>query len=314
MLRILRKIIFISLYRIFVNMKVSGFTFVKNAVKYDYPVVESIRSLLPLVDEMIVCAGDSEDETLQLIESIGSAKIKILHSVWDNSIREGGQVLAVETNKAKAATAPDSDWLFYLQGDEVIHEKDYAAIIEAMQRYKNDTEVEGLLFRYHHFYGSYQYTGDSRRWYSHEIRIIRNHSSIQSWKDAQGFRKDAKKLKVKPVNAWIYHYGWVKNPLFQKAKQKDFGKLWIKNDHDIQNIRTLIDEHDGFPYNKEIDSLKLFKGTHPVVMQKRITKADWQFEFDVSHKHFHDSKSKWLYYFEKITGKRLFEYRNYKII
>jgi hypothetical protein len=35
-------------------MKVGGFTFVRNVVKYDYPVVESIRSILPVVDEFIV--------------------------------------------------------------------------------------------------------------------------------------------------------------------------------------------------------------------------------------------------------------------
>ncbi|HNJ28712.1 MAG TPA: glycosyltransferase family 2 protein, partial [Ferruginibacter sp.] len=103
-------------------MKVSGFTFVRNAVKYGYPVVESISSLLPIVDEMVVCLGDSEDETNALIGSIGSEKIRTIHSVWDSSLREGGKVLAVETNKAMDATAADSDWLFYIQADEVLHE------------------------------------------------------------------------------------------------------------------------------------------------------------------------------------------------
>jgi hypothetical protein len=60
-------------------MKVSGFTFVKNAVKYGYPVVESIKSILPIVDEFIVCLGDSEDNTTELIKGINSPKIKIIH-------------------------------------------------------------------------------------------------------------------------------------------------------------------------------------------------------------------------------------------
>jgi glycosyltransferase involved in cell wall biosynthesis len=109
-------------------MKVSGFTFVRNAVKYGYPVVESITSILPVVDEMIVCLGNSDDETEAVIKAIGSAKIKIVHSVWDDSLREGGKVLAVETDKAIAATAADSDWLFYIQADEVVHEKYHHAI------------------------------------------------------------------------------------------------------------------------------------------------------------------------------------------
>ena len=119
-------------------MKISGFTFVKNAVKYDYPVVESIKSILPLVDEMIVNLGDSEDETNALIESIGSEKIKIVHSVWDKNLREGGRVLAVETDKAMDAVSPDADWLIYIQADEVIHEKYHAIICNRCSYQKRD--------------------------------------------------------------------------------------------------------------------------------------------------------------------------------
>ncbi len=299
----------------FWGMKISGFTFVKNAVKYDYPIVESIRSLLPLVDEMIVCAGDSTDETPGLLASINSSKIKIIHSVWDEHLREGGKVLAVETNKAKAAVAPNSDWLFYLQGDEMLHEKDYEKIRKTMQQYKDELYVEGFLFRYIHFYGSYNYVGDSRRWYNHEIRIIRNHPAILSWKDAQGFRKNGKKLKVKQVDADIYHYGWVKNPFLQLEKQKDFGRHWIKDDELLERHRELLKAWpEGFNYNTQVDSLKQFTGSHPAVMQERISRVDWNFDFDITKKRFSSKKDQFLYYFEKLTGKRLFTYKNYKLI
>lgn len=296
-------------------MKVSGFTFVRNALKYDYPIVESIQSLLPIVDEYIVCAGSSEDTTLQLIENIRSPKIKIVHSVWDDTLREGGQVLAVETNKAKAAVSKDSDWLFYLQGDECIHEKDHQLIRNTLKKYKDNAKVEGFLFNYHHFYGAYKYVGDSRRWYNKEIRIIRNHPDIKSWKDAQGFRKNEEKLHVKPINAFVYHYGWVKNPLLQKQKQEDFGKLWTDDDRAIEEHKAYLNSlKNGFSYGDEVDSLKLFNGTHPSSMKQRIANADWQFEFDISKKHFRDFKSRLLYAIEKTTGKRLFDYKNYKII
>ena len=178
-------------------MKISGFTFVKNAVKYGYPVVESIISILPIVDEMIVCLGDSEDETNKLIESIVSGKIKIIHSVWDNSLREGGKVLAVETDKAMDAVTADADWLFYIQADEVVHEQYHSTIVNAMKKHLDDKRVEGLLFNYHHFYGSYKYIGDGRKWYSKEIRVIRNNKDIRSYRDAQGFRwKHDRKLNV----------------------------------------------------------------------------------------------------------------------
>jgi len=174
-------------------MKVCGFTIIRNAVKYDYPVVEAITSILPVCDKFIVLVGNSDDNTLELIQSIDSEKIIIQHSTWDDSLREGGRVLAIETDKAKAFIPSDYNWAFYIQSDEVIHEKYHNAILQSMEKWKNDHNVDGLLFKYLHFYGSYDYVGTSRRWYRHEIRIIKNDPLIQSYRDAQGFRRKGKK-------------------------------------------------------------------------------------------------------------------------
>jgi len=294
-------------------MKVSGFTFVKNAVKYGYPVVESIRSVLPIVNEMIVCLGDSEDETNKLVESIGSDKIKIIHSVWDNSLREGGKVLAVETDKAMDATASDSDWLFYIQADEVLHEQYQQVILDAMKRYKDDKRVEGLLFNYHHFYGSYTFIGDGRRWYSKEIRVIRNDKNIRSYLDAQGFRKDGGKLDVKLIDAYIYHYGWVRSPVTMQKKFTDFGKLWNEDAVHDKWVEEVKKRSDQFDYSN-IDSVTVFTGTHPEVMKDLVSKEDWTFNVDVKKKNFKNTKHRLLYFLWRKFGWRPFEYRNYKRI
>jgi hypothetical protein len=263
-------------------MKVAGFTIIRNAIKFDYPVVEAITSILPICDEFVVAVGNSEDETLQLIKSINSPKIKIIETVWDDSLRQGGQVLAIETNKAFDAISKDVDWCFYIQSDECVHEKHLASITEAMQKYKDDKQVDGLLFNYVHFYGTYNYVGNSRRWYRKEIRIIKNDKSIRSYKDAQGFRKTdtstgsaTTKLNVKPISAEIYHYGWVKPPKAQQAKQEHFHKMW----HDDEWMKKNIAQVEEFDYS-QIDSLEEFKGTHPQVFQARLKAADWKFKFD----------------------------------
>src|SRR6478735_6433139 len=160
-------------------MKISGFTIIKNAIKNDYPIVEAINSILPVVDEMIVSVGESEDNTEELIRAIRSDKIKIVHSFWDPAVRKGGEILAIETNKAFEQISPDSDWAFYIQADEAVHEKYHDAIRQAALKYLNNKNVEGLLFRYLHFYGTYDYVGDSRRWYDKEVRMIRNDKNIQ---------------------------------------------------------------------------------------------------------------------------------------
>lgn len=290
-------------------MKVSGFTIVRNAIKFDYPVVEAITSILPICDEFIVAVGNSEDETISLIRSIQSPKIKIIETVWDDSLREGGRVLAAETDKAFKAISPDTDWCFYIQSDEIVHE-DYLPIIKAsMQNYLDNKKVEGLVFNYLHFYGSYDYVGASRKWYKQEVRIVRNLSQIYSYRDAQGFRiDDNRKLNVKPVKAFIYHYGWVKHPKFQQAKQESFHKMW----HDDQWMNRNIAKASEFDYSK-IDRLQKFEGTHPSVMQKRIQSQNWKFDFDLSINKT-PFKYKALNLLETITGKDIGRYKNFRII
>jgi len=216
--------------------------------------------------------------------------------------------LAVETNKAFDAIATEYDWCFYLQGDEVVHEQYHQSILTACNQYLNTTKVEGLLFEYTHFYGSYQFVADSRKWYKNEIRIIRNNKDIRSYKDAQGFRINGRKLLVKTIAAKIFHYGWVKDPRAQQAKQEGVRKLWHSDDFIAQHVATA----NEFDYTA-IDSLVPFLGSHPVTMQTRLQRMNWDFSWDFSKKKF-KLKDLLLYRFEKLTGIRLFEYKNYKII
>ncbi len=290
-------------------MKISGFTIIKNAIINDYPVVEAINSILPVVDEMIVLAGDSSDATKKLVQSINSDKIKLFDSVWDHSLRKGGAVLAAETDKAFQLIDPESTWAFYIQADEAVHEKYHAEILKACEKYKDDAGVEGLLFKYLHFYGTYDYVGDSRRWYNREIRIIRNDKSIHAYKDAQGFRKGRTKLKVKLIDAYIYHYGWVKSPTQMKKKMKEVSKYW---NEESDNWKEFMNSEDVFNFD-DYDSLEKFTGTHPSALQKRIQDQNWNVQIDLSKKHF-SFKDKLLYWIEKKTGKRLFDFKNYRIV
>jgi hypothetical protein len=286
-------------------MKVSGFTFIRNAIKFDYPIVEAIRSILPLCDEIVVAVGNSEDETLQLIQNI-DPKIRIIETIWDDSLREGGRTLAIETDKALAAISPDADWAFYIQGDEVMHEKYIPVVRKAMEEFKDNKSVEGLLFNYLHFYGSYDYVGTSISWYLDEIRIIRPRKDIFSYRDAQGFRKiPNEKLQVKKIDAYIYHYGWVKPPEKMQLKQESFHKMW----HDDTWMEENIKKTNAFDYKENIDALALFKDTHPAVMQQRILQKNWKFDYDISF-----NKTKLKDRFKRIARKYFgldIRYKNY---
>ncbi len=287
-------------------MMLSGFSFVRNALKFRYPVVESIRSVLPIVDEFIIAVGESEDGTLDLIDSIGAPKLKIVKTRWDDNLREGGKILAQQTDIALSRTS--GDWCFYVQADEVLHEKYLAAVVEASKAYLGDQEVEGFLFKYVHFYGSYYTYFDGRPFYPREVRVVRNGIGVSSWRDAQGFRRRGKKLRVVEIDAYMYHYGWVRQPSIMIEKQRNFDRYW----HDDGWIRK---RYEGeFEIYSNLRGLKRFTDTHPGVMRERVEKADWEFSPPEEELRLSSGSRlrRWLE--EKVFRRPLGEYRNYVLL
>jgi glycosyltransferase involved in cell wall biosynthesis len=272
-------------------MRISGFTMARNAHKLYYPIDAAIRSMLPIVDEVVVALGqgDEDDQTLQLIEAIGDKRIRIIHTVWDIEKFPRGMENAHQTDIAmKACTG---DWLLYLQADEVLHEDDLEKIRDAGERFLNDTEVEGFLFRYRHFWGDYDHYHNSHGWYRHEIRMVRRHPEIHSWESAQSFRRipgfdgvsyrqqeGTNMLKVVELDAWIYHYGWVRPPMLMKAKTKALATIHKGNDKVGEMEAARKFEFDYGPLQR----LPLFKGSHPAVMKDWIEKFDWKKQLQYS--------------------------------
>lgn len=287
-------------------MKVAGFTIIKNAVKYGYPVVESILSALPLCDAFYVSIGDGDDTTEELIRGIQSNKIIILHSVWNQEMNKKGMVLAWETNKLFQQIPPEFDWCLYLQADEILHEQDYQSLTEFMKNNLNNLVIDGILLKYRHFWGSFDYVGTSSRWYRNEIRIIRNDKSFYSYRDAQGFRKQTnRKLRVVRTNAYVYHYGWVRPPQKMQVKIEGVQQYW-SNEH------KAIQQTEEFDYHI-IDGLTRFLGTHPSSMASLIAAQKWEFHFDKTKNVV--KPKEWLkQLLYKLTGRRFFEYRNYIIV
>jgi hypothetical protein len=259
-------------------MTISGFTFIRNGGKLFYPVAESIQSILPLVDEFVVALGegDADDNTLEIIKSIGSPKIRLVNTGWDTIAYPGGTEYAHQTDIAKAECK--GDWLFYLQSDEVIHERDHEVIRSACEKYLNDRRVEGFLFHYYHFWGDYEHYLPFHGWYEREIRIVRNDPNIHSFGDAQSFRviegfdgksyrkkEGTRKLNVILLPAHVYHYGWVRPPHVMDRK----GKLMHSYYHGGE-----APTEAAFDYGP-MKRIPKVKGRHPAVMTRRIAQFGW---------------------------------------
>lgn len=256
------------------TMKISGFTFIKNGELLGYPFIESIKSVLPICDEFVVNVGNSEDNTLAKIQDIKSDKIKIIQNTWNDNMRDSGFVYGQQ--KMIAQYNCTGDWAFYVEADEVYHEDDLGRIKQAMLDNVNDNNVEALVMDYYHFYGNTNTYINSPGWYRSEARIIRN--NIRSYAPDGLFwvvlnsNKKGQYPRAKKTGAYCYHYGWVRPQEQMQLKNKKVQKYWNKTNPEI--------------FYSQMDNriLKLFKGSHPSVMQNLLTTDNNIFATDDTYK------------------------------
>ena len=146
-------------------MKVSGFTFLRNAEINGYPFIESIRSILPLVDEFICAIGPSDDNTKSMVQGINDKKIQILETKWNENMHDRGFVYGQQKMIAiKKHFGTTKRKYLYLSGwmiaalrsefgplpDQSMHEKtSVPALIEELYTFLRQADARELggLFR-----------------------------------------------------------------------------------------------------------------------------------------------------------------------
>ncbi len=253
-------------------MRVSGFTLIRNAIKFDFPIVESVNSLLPLVDEYVVNVGRSEDDTLELIRSIRSPKIKIVETVWDDSLKTDGKLFGIQQDVALSHCT--GDWAFCLQADEVVHEDDLPVIRRAMEECLDRPDVIALVLRVLHFKGDY-WSLDP--WMYHRAtRIVRNNGTIRSAIDGFDFEVPGVPGVIKNgtagrlIPARVFHYGYARRPEALLEKRRYQIRRHEGDRLSEQRIDAWAEEDAQFP---DYGILKNFRGSHPRVMRERISRA-----------------------------------------
>ena len=317
----------------FGRMKISGFTMVKNATKLYYPIKQVIESILPICDEFVVALGDcdADDRTRQEILDIGSDKIKIVDTVWDIKKYPNGMENAHQTDIAKSFCT--GDWLIHLQADELIHEKYHQEILNACRKYLNDKRVDGFLFHYRHFFGDYDHVMQNHAWYPYEIRIVRNDPEIHSFQSAQTFRRipdfdgfsyrkkeGSSKLNVVKLNAFIYHYGWVRPPELMQKKSKALDTIH-KGESRASEIYAKCD--NVFDYGS-LSRCRTFRETHPAPLIPLLQNCYWksQLHYEKGYKpnrplmRHERTKYRIISFIENrfLFGHHLFGYSNWHII
>ena len=298
-------------------MKISACTYVRNGLHYMYPFLESIQSVLPIVDEYVVVIGDSTDGTREAVMNLNSDKIVIVDTVWDLKLRTGGKLFAQQSNIALDNTT--GDWILPIQADELIHEDDIQRLREHILRYDKDEDVQGLLFPFLNFWGNYFHLQTGRRVHRYEIRALRRDPLIRAYKDSQGFRKfsslenykqgeKGEKLNVAKIDIPVYHYFKTRPPRKMKEKSIFFASFY----HNDEELSKHVHQGEEFDYHK-VDRVEPFQGSHPRIMGPVIEANNWDFRYDRRKR-----KIPFRYIFlntiERLTGWRIGEYKNYRVI
>jgi glycosyltransferase involved in cell wall biosynthesis len=288
-------------------MKISGFTFVRNGTLLGYPYLESLRSLLLLCDEVIVAVGKSDDDTLTRIQAINDPKLRIIETTWNEVMHDRGYTYAQQ--KMIAQFNCSGDWAFYLEGDEIIHEKDIPLIKAQMLKYLPDTKVEALVFDYHHFYGTPSHVAISPRWYKHAPRIIRN--TIRSWAPDGLFwvimdqNKRGRYPNAAMVRCHIYHYGHVRKVSAMNEKNKRVERYWGKEPQQFYGYG-----------NVDAEGISAFYGEHPAIIKDWLTtQAEEELRFNPEYKlNSRDKKHRFMMKIGKWLGNIDWTKKHYRLI
>lgn len=299
-------------------MKISAYGYVRNGFLYGVPFLESMQSVLPVCHEYIAVVGDSTDGTREAIQNLNNPKIKIIDTIWDETLRKEGKIFAQQSNIGLDHCS--GDWVFHIQADEVIHENDLPKITELITKYNDNPKVDGFLQPFLHFWGDYNHIRTSRRVHRNEVRVFKNSPKIRAYRDSQGFRKfhslenykngteNGIKLNVIKLDAPVFHYNAVRSLRAMELKSNNFQYYYGNTDEALKELPDI----SHFNYH-QVDRVGKFLGTHPKVMEETISNYLYTFVHDKNQAVW-KTKDKYLQKIEDFLGVRLFEYKNYKLV
>lgn len=189
-----------------------GSLFIRNGLEYDYCFEESIKCLLDFCDKVVVVDAGSDDGTTEILKNINNHKLLVIYlskEEWLN--RHGKEKLTYFTDKA--IDELDTDYNFYLQADEILHESSYKWVRTAME-----VGGEGYLCTRNNLWGNCNLQLNV----PHERKPCST-SVLRLAKTRYKAYGDAESLNAPCINDFeekikIWHYGFVRKKEVMRAK------------------------------------------------------------------------------------------------
>jgi glycosyltransferase involved in cell wall biosynthesis len=117
-------------------MTLGGNVCIRNGIDLDFCWRESVKSLLPVCDVVVICDGCSDDGTQEEIREWAKTEPKIQLCVYDWPYPKGDIEFWVKwLNYARDHL--HTDWHIQLDADEILSEKSYAEVLSRKTNYKH---------------------------------------------------------------------------------------------------------------------------------------------------------------------------------
>lgn len=236
----------------------------------DYLIVQSVSSLLPICDEVVICDCDSDDGTKQIINDWATQepKIKVVDYLWtDPKGDPGWYVTWVNYAKSNLSTSH----CILLDADELLHEDSQREVLDAAR----DKKV--LICNRHNFWKDAQHLIPDGQCCSREVIRVGPTKMFMPSDYPDPRCQEAMDEAVKS-NVQLFHYGFLRErkAFFRKARAVQ--KIWA-DDYDKRLEAAEKGEgnwmdHDGVvPWKDKLDK---FKGTHPEIIKPWLRQRGYE--------------------------------------
>ena len=257
----------------------AGFSYIYNGIDFDIPFIESIRSVIDVVDQFVLTECHSKDNTWELCLNLQKEypnKIKLLRRGWVRHFTE----ISILANWTALHIDENIGYKMQLQADEVVHEKDLDEL-KLLPEKMNKENKTAAVWNYVHFLGGPSITFPFC--YSELVRTVRRNGEWEVIGDGVQFAKHRGVIpqnELLNTNIEIFHYGKMKNPYKGFKKEVDFQNLFTDIGFPDPKMKRMQDsfgeEFCDYIYLFEgaikENKIKKFEGTHPKVMEEWLKK------------------------------------------
>ena len=230
------------------EIKISAFCLTTNNVKYQFPFIESIKSFLEVVDEMIIVDGGSTDGTVEAIQAIGDDRIKIIQDD-DTKWEDDWTYWRMGHNFNRGLQECTGEWVLKFDTDYVLNERGTARFRGECLDGRKKNKLAIAFTRLNYITANKYYIKSKKTLAINKALCEKTHIDLRYGLD---------------LKSWGFGYEFI--DLKEYKHNINFGKI-IRNDGNFYTSSLLVHNYDNVFATKEV--VKEMRSRHWLAEEKQ---------------------------------------------